>query len=178
MVRHMPNQQMHLDRVFRALGDPTRRAVLSRLSVGAAAVSELARAADMALPSFTQHLDVLERCGLVRSRKVGRVRTYRLVPQPLKAAERWMAQQRALWERRLDQLDTYFLQLKEDTEGPLPSNTIPDSISFWSAWSTSRRSSYGRRGPGPSTSRNGSRRRRGKRSIAKSTFAPAASSAR
>jgi DNA-binding transcriptional ArsR family regulator len=107
---------MHLDQVFRALGDPTRRAVLSRLSAGSAAVSELARAADMALPSFTQHLDVLERCGLVRSRKIGRVRTYRLVPQPLKAAERWMAQQRALWERRLDQLDTYLLQLKEDTK--------------------------------------------------------------
>ncbi len=85
MVRHMPNQQMHLDRVFRALGDPTRRAVLSRLSAGSAAVSELARSFDMALPSFTQHLDVLEGCGLVRSRKVGRVRTYRLVPQPLKA---------------------------------------------------------------------------------------------
>ena len=79
-------------------------------------MSELARSADMALPSFTQHLDVLERSGLVRSRKVGRVRTYRLVPQPLKAAERWMAQQRALWQRRLDQLDTYLLQLKEDTK--------------------------------------------------------------
>jgi len=116
MVRHMPNQQPQLDRVFRALGDPTRRAVLSRLSAGSAAVSELARAFDMALPSFTQHLDVLERCGLVRSRKVGRVRTYRLVPRPLKVAERWMAQQRALWERRLDQLDTYLLQLKEDTK--------------------------------------------------------------
>ena len=69
---------MHLDRVFRALGDPTRRAVLSRLSAGPAAVSELARASDMALPSFAQHLDVLEQSGLVRSRKVGRVRTYRL----------------------------------------------------------------------------------------------------
>src|SRR5215467_5756459 len=98
MVRHMPNQQMRLDRVFRALGDPTRRAVLGRLGVGPAPVSELARPFDMALPSFTQHLDVLERCGLVRSQKVGRVRTYRLVPQPLEAAERWMAQQRALWE--------------------------------------------------------------------------------
>jgi DNA-binding transcriptional ArsR family regulator len=113
MVRHMPNQQMQLDRVFRALGDPTRRAVLSRLSTGPAPVSELARAFDMALPSFTQHLEVLEDCGLVRSRKVGRVRTYRLAPQPLRAAERWMAQQRALWERRLDQLDSYLLQLKE-----------------------------------------------------------------
>jgi DNA-binding transcriptional ArsR family regulator len=101
---HMPNQQMQLDSVFRALGDPTRRAVLSRLGVGPAPVSELALPYDMALPSFTQHLDVLERCGLVRSRKVGRVRTYRLVPRPLEAAERWMAQQRALWEHRLDQL--------------------------------------------------------------------------
>ena len=107
---------MHLDRVFRALGDPTRRAVLSRLSAGSAAVSELARSFDMALPSFTQHLDVLEQSGLVRSRKVGRVRTYRLVPQPLKAAERWMAQQRALWERRLDQLDKYLMELKAALE--------------------------------------------------------------
>jgi DNA-binding transcriptional ArsR family regulator len=114
MVRQMPNQQIHLDRVFRALGDPTRRAVLSRLSAGPAPVSELARSFDMALPSFTQHLDVLEGCGLVRSRKVGRVRTYRLAPQPLRVAERWMAQQRALWERRLDQLDHYLLELKEE----------------------------------------------------------------
>ena len=116
MVRQMPNQQMYLDQVFRALGDPTRRAVLSRLTTGPTAVSDLARAFDMALPSFTQHLDVLEQCGLVRSRKAGRVRTYRLVPQPLRAAERWMTQQRALWERRLDQLDAYLLELKEETK--------------------------------------------------------------
>jgi DNA-binding transcriptional ArsR family regulator len=120
MVRQMPNQQMRLDRVFRALGDPTRRAVLSRLTAGPAAMSELARSSDMALPSFAQHLDVLERCGLVRSRKVGRVRTYRLVPRPLQTAERWMAQQRALWERRLDQLDAYLLELKEGTKWPPP----------------------------------------------------------
>jgi DNA-binding transcriptional ArsR family regulator len=110
----MPNRQIQLDRVFRALGDPTRRAVLRRLGAGSAPVSELARPFGMALPSFTQHLGVLEECGLVRSRKVGRVRTYRLVPQPLKAAERWMAQQRALWERCLDQLDKYLLELKEE----------------------------------------------------------------
>jgi DNA-binding transcriptional ArsR family regulator len=107
---------MQLDRVFRALGDPTRRAVLSRLSTGPAPVTELARPFKMALPSFTQHLEVLEQCGLVRSRKSGRVRTYRLVPRPLEAAERWMAQQRALWERRLDQLDNYLLELKEEME--------------------------------------------------------------
>ena len=109
----MPNQSIQLDHVFRALGDPTRRAVLNRLSGGPAAVSELARPFDMALPSFTQHLAVLEACGLVRSRKTGRVRTYRLVPQPLKAAERWMTEQRALWERRLDQLDNYLMETKE-----------------------------------------------------------------
>src|ERR1700730_8731685 len=90
MVRHMPNQQMHLDRVFRALGDPTRRAVLSRLSAGSAAVSELARSFDMALPSFTQHLDVLEQSGLVRARKVGRVRTYRLRSHPRQGGARWV----------------------------------------------------------------------------------------
>ena len=107
---------MRLDSVFRALGDPTRRAVLSRLSQGPASVSELARPFNIALPSFTQHLGVLERCGLVRSRKAGRVRTYRLEPRPLKAAERWMAEQRAIWERRLDQLDNYLVELKKETK--------------------------------------------------------------
>jgi DNA-binding transcriptional ArsR family regulator len=109
----MPNQTVELDGVFRALGDPTRRAVLARLSSGPASVSDLARPFAIALPSFTQHLDVLERCGLVRSQKVGRVRTYRLEPQRLQAAEQWLSEQRALWERRLDQLDAYLLQLKE-----------------------------------------------------------------
>jgi DNA-binding transcriptional ArsR family regulator len=112
----MPNQPMQLDRVFRALGDPTRRAVLGRLSRGPAPVGELARPFDMALPSFIQHLAVLEGCGLVRSRKTGRVRTFQLVPQPLRAAEHWMVEQRALWERRLDQLDTYLKDLKEREE--------------------------------------------------------------
>ena len=109
----MPNQQAQLDRVFRALGDPTRRAVLARLSLGEAAVSDLARPFDMALPSFTQHLGVLEECGLVKSKKTGRVRSYRLVPQPLKAAERWMIEQRQMWEKRLDQLDAYLKIMKE-----------------------------------------------------------------
>lgn len=108
----MPNQGVQLDRVFQALADPTRRAVLQRLSSGTAAVSELAEPFDMALPSFMQHLKVLEGCGLVRSRKAGRVRTYRLSPRPLRAAEGWIAEQRALWERRLDQLDRYLEALQ------------------------------------------------------------------
>ncbi|MBX3494300.1 MAG: helix-turn-helix transcriptional regulator [Parvibaculum sp.] len=110
----MPNQhQLQLDRVFHALGDPTRRAVVRRLGQGPASVGELARPHKMALPSFMQHLAALEQCGLVRSRKVGRVRTYRLQPKPLKAAEKWMVEQRALWEARLDRLDDYLLQMKE-----------------------------------------------------------------
>jgi DNA-binding transcriptional ArsR family regulator len=109
----MPNQPAQLGRVFRALADPTRRAVLERLSSGPAPVSELAQPFKMALPSFSQHLDVLENCGLVRSRKRGRVRTYRLAPQPLKDAEDWMATQRSIWERRLDQLDHYLKDLEE-----------------------------------------------------------------
>ena len=109
----MPNQYARLDRVFQALADPTRRAVLERLGSGPAAVSELAQPFRMALPSFSQHLDVLERCGLVRSRKAGRVRTYRLAPRPLQVAEHWIAGQRRIWERRLDQLDDVLTDLKE-----------------------------------------------------------------
>ncbi len=115
----MPNQSsqpIDLNRVFQALADPTRRAVLERLISGPARMSELAQPFNMALPSFSQHLDVLENCGLVRSRKVGRVRTYQLAPQPLQVAEQWMAEQRAIWEVRLEQLDNYLLNLKEKTD--------------------------------------------------------------
>ncbi|SET46726.1 ArsR/SmtB family transcription factor [Stigmatella erecta] len=107
MVRFMAPPAQQLTRVFQALADPTRRAVLERLSTGPAAMSELAQPFQMALPSFAQHLNVLEDCGLVRSRKRGRVRTFQLAPQPLEAAQDWLAQQRAVWERRLDQLDQY-----------------------------------------------------------------------
>jgi DNA-binding transcriptional ArsR family regulator len=108
----MPNQSASLGRVFQALADPTRRAVLERLAGGPAAMSELAEPFRMALPSFAQHLDVLEDCGLVRSSKAGRVRTYQLAPQQLKAAEGWLTRQRSLWTRRLDQLDDYLKEQK------------------------------------------------------------------
>lgn len=110
----MPNQSPQLDRVFRALADPTRRAVLERLGRGPAAMGELHRAFPMALPSFSQHLDVLENTGLVRSRKAGRVRTYRLVPKPLEQVDRWLARQRGVWEQRLDRLDSYLETLKTE----------------------------------------------------------------
>lgn len=101
----MPNQELSV--VFRALADPTRRAVVARLASGPAAMTELARPFEMAPPSFLQHLRVLEKAGLVASRKAGRVRTYRLDPQRLRSVETWLGAQRALWERRLDQLDAY-----------------------------------------------------------------------
>jgi DNA-binding transcriptional ArsR family regulator len=109
----MPQQVAVLDRLFHALADPTRRAVVEHLGRGPAATSELARPFAMALPSFLQHLDVLARAGLVSSTKAGRVRTYRLTPQPLEVVEDWMTTQRRLWEGRLDRFDEYVRTLKE-----------------------------------------------------------------
>lgn len=109
----MPKQLAELDGVFSALADPTRRAVIERLGRGPAATTELARPFTMALPSFTQHLAVLERSGLVTSHKQGRVRTYGLVHVPLENAEHWMVAQRRIWERRLDQLDAFVRGLNE-----------------------------------------------------------------
>jgi DNA-binding transcriptional ArsR family regulator len=86
---------------------------VERLGRGPAAASDLARPFAMALPSFLQHLEVLERARLVSSTKEGRVRTYRLTPRPLRAVEDWLATQHRLWERRLDQFDNYVRTLKE-----------------------------------------------------------------
>ena len=102
-----------VDDVFRALADPTRRGVLERLGHRPASVTDLAASFDMALPSFVQHLKVLETCGLVRSEKRGRVRTYQLEPTRLRAAESWLALQRDHWERRLDRLDAHVLADEE-----------------------------------------------------------------
>lgn len=101
----MSHRAIDLDLTFRALAAPARRAVVARLSAGPATVSELAAPFGMALPSFMQHLDVLEEGGLVRSHKVGRVRTYELVRPQLRRASHWLDAQRELWERRFDQLD-------------------------------------------------------------------------
>lgn len=110
----MPNQQPGINRIFYALSDSTRMAVLARLSEGPAAVGELAAPFGMALPSFTQHLGILEDCGLVSSRKEGRMRIYEITPAPLRAAEQWLEQRRHLWETRLDQLDIYLKTLSAD----------------------------------------------------------------
>lgn len=101
-----------LNGVFRALSDSTRRRVLERLSKGPHSVSELAASFDMTLPSFVAHLSVLERSGLVRSRKQGRVRTYELAPKRLQVVENWLTRRREMWERRLDQLDAHLAELQ------------------------------------------------------------------
>ena len=101
------------DKVFHALSNPTRRRVLERLSVGPATVSELAAPFEMQLPSFVQHLSVLERSRLVTSKKRGRVRTYEIAPERLKVAEDWLSARRQLWEARLDRFDRYVGQLKQ-----------------------------------------------------------------
>ena len=101
------------DVVFHALANSTRREVLERLSVGPATVSELAAPYDMKLPSFVQHLSVLERSRLVKSKKRGRVRTYEIAPARFKVVEDWLTERRQLWEARLDRFDEYVKQLKE-----------------------------------------------------------------
>src|SRR5688572_18202995 len=101
------------DEVFYALSNSTRRKVLEQLSSGPASVSELAAPFDMKLPSFVQHLAVLERSRLVKSKKRGRVRTYEIAPERLKVAEDWLTARRRLWEARLDRFDQYVRQLKD-----------------------------------------------------------------
>jgi DNA-binding transcriptional ArsR family regulator len=111
----MLNESSRLDLAFQALADPTRRGMLARLSRAPASVSELAAPFRMSLPAVMQHLQMLEASGLVRSEKKGRVRTCRLEPKALASAESWIAEQRALWEGRLDRLEDFLadMQAKE-----------------------------------------------------------------
>src|ERR1700758_3493788 len=108
----MLNQEDALDLAFQALADPTRRAVVVRLSRGAASVGELARPFAMSLPAVMQHLAMLESSGLVRTEKVGRVRTCRIDPTALSLAEQWISRRRMEWEQRLDRLGDYLETLK------------------------------------------------------------------
>jgi len=99
-----------LDPVFQALADPTRRVIVERLSRGPASVSELAKPLAMSLSAVVQHLAVLQASGLVRSEKVGRVRTCRIEPAALESAEEWISARRAQWERRFDRLAAYLAE--------------------------------------------------------------------
>ena len=110
----MANQSEQLSEVFYALADPTRRAIVGVLGKGPASVSALAAPFAMALPSFMKHLSVLERSGVIRSNKVGRVRTCELRPRTLTRAEQWIARQRAVWEARTDRMSTFVEQLHQE----------------------------------------------------------------
>jgi DNA-binding transcriptional ArsR family regulator len=110
----MFQQSAPLDLMFQALADPTRRAVIERLCRGPASVSDLAKPLDMTLSAVVQHLNVLETSGLVRTEKIGRVRTCRVEPAALDMAETWIRDRRAIWERRLDRLGDYLAAHPEE----------------------------------------------------------------
>ncbi len=107
---------MPLDLIFQALGDPTRRTMVERLSRGPASVSELAQPLDMTLSAVVQHLAILEASGLVRSEKAGRVRTCRIEAGALRSAEQWIVDRRRNWERRLDRLGTLLAAQADEPE--------------------------------------------------------------
>jgi DNA-binding transcriptional ArsR family regulator len=100
----MPHRKTSADRIFHALGDRTRRAIVERLSNGPMTVSMLAAPLAITLAAVIQHLQVLEKGGLVRTEKVGRVRTCRIEPAGLTVMEKWISDRRAHWEKRLDRL--------------------------------------------------------------------------
>lgn len=110
----MPNQNQFIENTFSALSDPTRRAVVQALSGGEATVSELASPFAMALPSFTQHLGILEKAGLIISRKKGRARVCALNPAAMREAEEWLASSRRQWEERMDRFEAHLDTVKKD----------------------------------------------------------------
>jgi DNA-binding transcriptional ArsR family regulator len=114
----MLNNVAALDRTFQALADPTRRSILAQLARRPISVSELARPLAMSLPAVMQHLAVLESSGLVRTEKLGRVRTCRIEPQALSLAERWINERRLEWERHFDRLGEYLESLKQSSQEP------------------------------------------------------------
>lgn len=144
-LSRMAKYDSRLDRLFTAIGDPTRRAILSRLARGQASVSELAGPHHMALPTVLAHLQKLEDAGLVTSTKQGRVRVCTLVEEAMAPARGWLDEQRTLWTTRLDQMDDYAMQLaKERNQMELDPETdltftrtipVPRSL-VWECWTT------------------------------------------
>ncbi len=116
ILKFMLNQSSSLDGLYQALAEPARRVMVERLTRGPASVSELAKPLDMSLSAVMQHLHVLEASGLVRTEKTGRVRTCRIEPQALKAAEAWLNAQRMMWEKRLDRLGDYLAKTAGEPE--------------------------------------------------------------
>jgi DNA-binding transcriptional ArsR family regulator len=112
MLKYEPS----LDLVFAALSDPTRRTIVDRLTRGPASVSALAEPLAMSLPAVFQHLKILETSGLIRSEKTGRVRTCHIEPEALGTVEQWIAERKAVWERRFDRLGEYLSQTTEHSD--------------------------------------------------------------
>lgn len=109
----MPGEKMKVERVFHALGDPTRRAILEKLGQGPETVSRLAEPLELTLAAVVQHLQILEESGLVKTEKVGRVRTCRIEPKGFAVAEQWIRDRRTIWERRLDRLGDFLAEPDE-----------------------------------------------------------------
>ena len=118
-VSQMANNEVTLDRVFHALSDQTRRTIVMRLSAKPSVVGDLFKPMPMALPTLLKHIRVLEDCGLVTTRKVGRERVCEMLPGALRTTDAWLAQQRSVWEARLDRMEAYVLDLqaKENRNG-------------------------------------------------------------
>ncbi len=120
MLKQLPKREREgepVDRVLHALADPNRRVIVERLSRGSATVSELAEPLPMSLSAVVQHLNVLQVSGLVRSEKVGRVRTCRIEPAALQPVERWIGERRSSWERRFDRLGEHLAEDSDEARG-------------------------------------------------------------
>ena len=112
----MLHDTAQLDLMFQALADPARRSMVERLSRGPASVSQLAEPLAMSLSAVVQHLNLLEASGLVRTQKIGRVRTCQIEPKALRSAEHWINERRLTWERRLDRLGDFLAQTKDEID--------------------------------------------------------------
>lgn len=110
----MLTKQTQIDRVFHALGDPTRRAIIERISERPTPASHLVKPLRISLPAVMQQLQLLEHSGLIRTEKIGRVRTCRLEPAALAVAGQWLNDRRTLWERKFDKLDELLAEPDEE----------------------------------------------------------------
>ncbi len=115
MSTQRPGKKPDVDRVFQALGDPTRRVILERLSQGPISVSRLAEPLEITLAAVVQHLQVLEESGLVRTEKIGRVRTCSIEPTGLSVAEQWIRERRSIWDKRFDRLADFLAEPEADS---------------------------------------------------------------
>ncbi len=137
----MPTRSLNIDRIFHALGDPTRRAIVERLSQRPMSVSQLAGPLSITLAAVVQHLQVLEDSGLIRTEKLGRVRTCSIAPAGIALAHQWFSDRRSVWEKQLDRLGSFLLELDETErdQSPAPPPRSPKPRTSKSSRKMSRR---------------------------------------